>query len=337
LLRWIQGKNYKYLIHLFLISISSIISVIVNYNPFQQSSSGRFPFEFNPLASVWPLIEDPSMLYSSYWSNAKYMLLASTKFSPRLIGLIGVLIFLYIILNLGPRIIGFILLIKKIIIKKSSDIDVGIFVGIICSLLFLIFFVQRGVWWNTVQFWFFIFLLLNIYTAEFIAEIKNRTIALVIVLLVMALSIPYTVDALKNYVLYPGIVSIPDSEKKALDFLKKLPDGTIYTPLYKQNLLLNKKNSISLYNHIDSSYIPAYTGKPTYYSDITQLLLLNSDYKKRKDQIRRGDCSIASSVQYVYMLASQTYDIFYTNCVINQNSFKKIYDESSILIYSKIK
>jgi hypothetical protein len=336
LLRWAKDRNLKYLIHLLLISLSSVISVIVNYNPFQQSKNG-FPFVFSPLASVWPLIEDPNMLYSSYWSNAKYVLLASSKVSPRLIGLIGVLIFLYIVLNLGPRIIGFVSLIKKIITKKGSDIDTGIFVGITCSLFFLLLVIQRGIWWNTVQFWFFIFLLLNIYTAKFIVEMKNKTISLAVIFFIIVLSIPYTIDALKNYAIYPGAINISDSEKSALDFLKKLPDGIIYGPPYKQNLLLNSKNNMPLYNHIDSSYISAYTNKPTYYADITQLLLLNSDYKKRKAQINRGDCSITSSVQYVYILASQTNDTFYTKCVINQKSFKKIYDRQAIAIYSKIK
>lgn len=337
LVRLIQSKKMKHFVSLLLIMFSSIISLIVIYNPIGQIKSGGAPFSFNPLALVWPLIEDPSLLYSYYWSNAKYTLLASSKISPRLILLMTVLVFTFIFLNLGPRIIGLFLLIKKSISKKRKDIDIGILIGICLSLIFSIFFVQRGVWWNTVQFLFLIFLLLNIYTAEFIAQIKNEILGLLILILIMIISIPYAWDALKGYIIYPGVINVSNSEKKALSYLRELPDGVVYAPLYKRNDSLNIDNKIPLFNHVDSSYISAYTGKQTLYANYGQLELLNVNYQERKKQIEKGDCYLILKINYVYFHDSQNKDVFLTKCIYLNTIFKEIYSSNNFYIYSKIK
>ena len=277
------------------------------------------------------------MFYSRYWANAKYILLASSKISPRLLALMVLLTVVYIVLNLGPRIIGFFVLIKENISKKSSDLDRATLSGILLSFIFPILFVQKGVWWNTVQFLFPILFLLNIHTAEYISNIRNRFLGYLLLIIIIGTSLPYSIDALRGYIKLPGNINISDNQKKALVFLKNLPDGVIYTPLYKPNIYLNKGNSVPLFNHVDSAYISAYTGKQSYYSDITQLLLLNSDYKKRKEQIEIGACSIILDIQYVYIIANQTKDLFFKKCVVDQKSFIKIYDNGSIFIYSKIK
>ena len=335
-LRWIRGKESRYIIYVLLISICSFVSLFVNYNPFGQLQKGT-PFIFKPFALVWPLIEDPSMFYSYYWSNAKYTLLTSSKISPRLLLMMGTLTLLYVVLNLGPRVIGFISLIKKTVLKKSNDIDSGILIGIIFSLIFTIFFIQRGVWWNTVQFLFLVFFLLNIYTAESIASIYNKSLRTVIILGLIIISIPYTFDAIKSYTLFPGVMNVPDSEKIALNILKNLPDGVVYTPLYKPDSDLNSNNIAPLYNHVDSAYVSAYTGKQTLYGDYTQLILLNVDFEGRREQIIKGDCSLVTKIDYIYIQASQYKDLFFKKCIHNNKEFEQIFTNTSTLVYSKIK
>jgi len=337
LLRWIKDKNKKYFFYLILLSVCSAISLIVNYNPFGQLSSGGAPFKYNPLALAWPLIEDPSMFYSYYWSNAKYTLLASSKISPRLIVLMTLLTIVYLVLNLGPRIIGFASLIKKSISNKRRDIDVGILVGILLSLVFPIFFVQRGVWWNTVQFLFPVLLLLNLYTAEYIAQLGNKTLKITVIIGIIIVSIPYSIDALRGYMRYPGILNISNNELQALKFLKKLPDGVVFSPIYKPNSSLNSNNSIPLFNHVDSSYVAAYTGKQSFYANYVQLELLNVDFKNRKKQIEIGDCSIVKQIDYFYFNSSQKNDRFISSCILTNQSLRRIYYLNNFSIYSKIK
>ncbi len=337
LLRWMREKKLNYFIYLLSISLSSAVSLFINYNPFGQLKSGSAPFVFRPLALVWPLIEDPSMFYSYYWSNAKYTLLASSKISPRLILLMGILTLLYIVLTLGPRIIGLMSLIKKSLSRKRTDIDVGVLAGVCLSLIFPIFFVQRGVWWNTVQFFFPIFLLLNIYTAELVLKIKNKTLSMVFICILIVISIPYTVDALKGYVTFPGVVNVSQSEKEALSFLRALPDGVIYTPVYKPNSLLNQTGNIPLFNHVDSSYVSAYTGKQTFYTNYVQLQLLNVPYEERKKQIAQGECDLVKGIDYAYINSSQVNDLFMKKCIFMNKDFEKKYSKEGISVYIKIK
>ena len=337
LLLWIKERKFLHILILFFITVSSIVSIVLNYNPFGQLSNGGLPFKFDPLALIWPLIEDPSMFYSYYWSNAKYTLLSSPNVSPRLIGLMIVLVLIYVFLNLGPRIVGLLFLIKKGVLKKMTEIDLGIMIGILFSLAFPIFFIQRGIWWNTVQFWFPIFLLLNIYTAEYIARIKSKYLLLFTTILIVGLSIPYSIDVLKSYYTYPGVINVSDSEKKALNFLKELPDGVVYSPLYKPKGILNKNGFIPLFNHVDSSYISAYTGKQSFYTNYVQLDLLNVSYKERKAQIEQGNCKILKNISYVYFHISQLNDLFVSRCVFMSKSFSQTYSSEGFTIYSKIK
>lgn len=334
--RFLKEKNKKYIFYITLIGISSLFSLFLNYNPFGQQGGGP-PFVFDPLALIWPLVEDPSMFYSYYWSNAKYTLLASNHISPRLISFMSVLTLLYIFLNLGPRILGFFYLIKKNISKKRSEIDLGILAGVVLSLIFPILFVQRGVWWNTVQFLFPVFLMLNMYTAGFIADIKVKGVRVALITTIIILSIPYAIDALRGFTTYPGIIYISDGEKEALAFLKKIPDGVVYTPLFNSNSALNKKGVIPLFNHVDSAYIPAYTGKQVLYANYVQLNLLNIDYQGRREMIKNGDCSLLSKIIYAYIPVSQNKDIFFKKCINNNKEFKRIFNNSTTLIYSKIK
>ncbi len=334
-LRLMKEKNVRYFFFTLSIFFSSLISIIVNYNPFGNKAGGGLPFTFSPLALVWPLIEDPSMFYSEYWSNAKYTLIASSKVSPRLLLLMGGLILAYVILNLGPRIIGFIFLIKKGISRKATQLDIAILIGILLSLAFPLFFVQRGMWWNTVQFFFLIFILLNIYTAEYISSCNTKIVRNILVLIIIVISIPYTVDALMGYITYPGVISVTDSEKRALGFLKTLPDGVVYAPLYNPNPLLDKNGIISISNHVDSSYIPAYTGKQMYYANFVQLVLLNIKHEVRRDRMKAGDCTISKDITYVYFNKNAV-DTFIRTCILKSNSFDPVYSHDGYSIYSSL-
>ncbi len=334
LMKWINERNKKYFFFVLFISASSLISIVLNYNPFGQVGNNGMPFSFSPLSLVWPLIEDPSMFYSAYWSNAKYTLLASSKLSPRLLIMMVGLTITYIVLNIGPRILGIYMLLKKCITKKASVLDFSIFIGIVLSLVFPILFIQRGIWWNTVQFFFPVFILLNIYTAEFIVNRKNKIVRSALVLILIMVSIPYTVEALKGYI-NPGVIIVSDSEKKALSFLKTLPDGVVYSPLYNPNPLLNKNGAISISNHVDSSYIPAYTGKQMYYANFVQLVLLNIKQEQRREQIIKGECSLSTTISYVYF-NKNTIDSFIKKCVLKGSSFSALYSHDGYHIYSSM-
>lgn len=336
LLRLIKSKDKNYLFLIIGIAISSVISVVITYNPFGGMGGGP-PFIFKPLALVWPLIEDPGLFYSEYWANAKYTFLASRHFSPRFVLFMSVLIVAFIVLNIGPRILGLVQMVKKIVQKKMKDIDYAIFIAVLLATILVLFFVQKGVWWNTIQFFFFVFLLLNIYTAEFIAEIKNKAIKMILITLIILLSIPYTLDALKSYMEYPGQIYISKNELHALSYVKKLPDGVIYAPIYKPISSVNIGDLKPLYNHVDSAYVSAYTGKQTLYANYVQLDLLNIDYKKRKKQIEQGDCSLINQINYVYFHLSQKNDVFIKKCIYPSKRFKNVFNSGEILIYSKIK
>jgi len=334
IIRWLKNKNLNNIFSIIFIGLCSIAAIILTYNPLGSIKQGSI-FVFNPLALVWPLVEERSLLYSSYLANAKYYLLSLNRFSPRLIVLELVLIAIYIVLNFGPRILGLFYLLKTSLRKQAKDVDIAVLLSVVVSISMALLFVQRGSWWNVVQFLFPVFILLNLYTASFISSIKNNNLKVALFVLIIIFSLPYTYDALKDYAKYPGEIYINDVELSALSYLKKVPNGVVYVPLYRKSLELNIGELTPMSYHVDSSYISAYTDKQLLYSSQGQLELLNVDYQDRKKRIEQGDCSLVSKIDYAYFHKSQT-DLFIKKCIEGNVKFKAEYTVSDFFIYSKI-
>jgi len=134
----------------------------------------------------------------------------------------------------------------------------------------------------------------------------------------------------------PGKIVLSQNELNALYYLKGLPDGIIYTPIYKQKGDLNTATINSLFNHVDSAYVSAYTGKQTLYANYVQLMLLNVEYTQRKQGIEKGNCKLLSNIKYVYLHTSQKNDLLFKKCIYKNKEYKRVFNNSAAAVYSKI-
>jgi hypothetical protein len=234
------------------------------------------------------------------------------------------------------RLLGLVALLQSQFRKEKKDIHIALGIAVLIGILLPIFFIQKGIWWNTIQFLFPVYIILNIYTADFISGLKNNLIRNIVIVFIVLISLPYLFDGLKGYMFFPGKIVLSQNEVSALNFLKKLPDGIIYTPIYKQRGDLNTIAINPLFNHVDSAYVSAYTGKQTLYSNYVQLMLLNVEYTQRKQEIEKGNCKLLSNIKYVYLHISQKNDLLFKKCIYKNKKFKRLFNNSAAAVYSKI-
>ncbi|MFZ2026280.1 MAG: hypothetical protein WAV30_03285 [Microgenomates group bacterium] len=336
MIRIVRLKKWRDFVSIGLFALSSVVSIFVNYNPLGGKTSVGSVLIFKPLELIWPLIEDRGLFYSEYWANAKYIYLASSNISMRFIIFCMFLVALFIFLNFGMRLLGFVSLLQSQFRKEDEDIHKTLGMAVLIGILFPIFFIQKGMWWNTIQFLFPIYLILNIYTADFISGLKNNLLRNIIVAFTIIVSLPYLFDGLKGYVVFPGKIVLTQNELDALGYLRQLPYGTVYAPIYKQRDDLDTAAVNPLFNHVDSAYVSAYTGKQTLYANYVQLLLLNVEYMQRKQEIEKGNCRVLANIKYIYLHSSQMNDLLFKKCIYKNKEYKKLFNNSSATVYSKI-
>jgi len=225
------------------------------------------------------------------------------------------------------RVVGFFYIVKN----KLKTIDITIFISIAAGVLASLLFIQKGVWWNVVQFLYISSFLLNIYTALYISKLKNKLFKLTLLFLIILTAIPYIFDSIRPYI-SKGYNYVSDNEKRALSVLKKNKGGVVYSPLFNKNSPKNSDvNELRLVS--DNSYISAYTGQQMYLQ-VTGAILLSNDYQRREGLIKRGNCVIVQEINYVYFNSDST-DLFIRKCILKNTTFSKTYSDGGYFIYSK--
>lgn len=318
------------------LSLFVVLAIIMFYDPFHSFKSGS-TFIFSPLSVIHPMIEEPALFYWLKMANARYFLYTK-GFGLRLllIELFSTGIFLFF--SLGLRIFAFIEIGIKLFKKTVSKFDLAILLAAFSAFLFCILFVQKGEWWNVIQFYYYTLFILNVYTALFIyrllKQIKNKLLTILIIGIIIILTLPGNLDILKTFSRFPAQVYIPDAELQALAFLKKQPKGVVLTQQQNKSLTRTGKMNPIVYIE-DSAYISAFSSKQTYINDFIVLNNMSIDYKKRLERLKASDCSIIDEVTYVYQLKSVP-DDFFSNCVLpEQEKLKKIFENSEVIIYKR--
>jgi hypothetical protein len=310
--------------------ISEILGVGVGvwsaYLLFYKSvQSSGFPLHFKPFATVNPIVEDPQLFYNGFLANRLYL---SHDWTWYLLEFGVVLIFLT--LNFGTRILAWIGLALP---EKSNPVTTKlrhlISVGGIVGTLLTIFFVQRGVWWNTVQFMYVSFFLFGILAAEGADRLMAQRTwwHTLLIALTIFFTLPTNLDILTTFGRFPGTSFIPDDEMAALTFLRSQPRGTVFTPLFTRDPAVQ---SSILRTQYDTAYIPAYSGKPTYLSDLVQLDLTGVDFSERRRMSARYDCTILTEVAYLYETIDHRYAQAFTSC---PTPFKPLFSNMTVTIY----
>lgn len=267
------------------------LSIWIFYSP---GTSGEFPFIWKPWATINPIIEDKNLFYLPAWAERLY-----AYQGIKLIGVELLVLGVFIILNFGTRflsVFGNLLADSNTNPRSKRVIGFGAIVTAVLSILLI----QRGVWWNTVQFLYVSLFLTGLLASEGLDRLwqTKKAWGKVVVISLIVLTIPNNLDVVRSFTHFPGIGYIKEAETQTLDKLKTLPSGTILTPPFSYRFQLSELAEIS--HKYDTAYISAYSGKQTYLADLIQLELTNISYQDRLQKVNRFDCQILSEVKYIY-------------------------------------
>lgn len=280
-----------------LVALSGL-AVLLIYDPLNAVSADDPILKWQPFAHSQRIIEEQSQFYIKKLVLARYALQES-GWGPRLIAIEMFTLALYMIFNFGTRIIAFWSAGKQIIQRKISRLDSSILVTIIVGILMLTLFVQRGQWWNTVQFFYYALFLSSFFAAQFMSDLlkkktkRNIAIAAIIILL----TLPFNIDVIRTFGNFDNPSSfIPEKELEALEFLKNEPDGTVLTVLPSvPNTSIMKKTYEK-----DSPYVSAYSHKSSYAIAEVNLQLLGIDYQERLLNKRESNPALLKDIDYIY-------------------------------------
>ncbi len=301
---------------------SSFLAVIVFYNPFGASQSGSI-FIFSPFATVHHLIETRDLFYMSDLVNARYFLYEH-GFSPRLFAIELLSTALFVIFYFGTRVIGFLYILKQIIVRKITRFEIVLSISILLAITASVLFIQKGDWYNPMQFAVVAAFLMNIFAAKFFFEIYERSRLFFWVLFIPVFLLTFPANLINaNYLTNKARFVIATDEIEVLKHLEKLPDGPVLAPIFGN----------------DMAYVSAFSGKTTYINFVNVLENTGIDFKKRQYESEHLDEINVESlpIKYVYLSSeNEKFEILFTKFT-QSKSYKLLKKNERAALFEKIK
>jgi hypothetical protein len=309
-----------------ILAVPTLIAVFLFYNPLAASSTGSV-FTFAPFSTVHSMIEEANMVYLPNMVNARYFLYENSMYSPRLLFIELFSTLIYIVLNFGTRIFGLGYVLYRIIRRTVTRIEVYILLGILLSVSLTIALIQKGDWWNTVQFSYYGIFLSNILLGLFLFELfKRKNVFLTLLgVLILVMTIPQNVNTIQGFA-SKNTSYISKEELDALSFLKTQPNGVVYNAF-------KAKDGYPFYDYRNSGYVSAFTNKQSYLSHLGPLNIIGIDSSKREARVDNKDCSLLSEVEYIYFVKKHEPGILESCKFEFTNNFEQIYSNKEVLIF----
>ena len=251
---------------------------------------------------------------------------------------------IFLIGNMGMRIFSFGYLYKSIKGRKLSYLEILIYSVIVGGIIAPMLFVQSGTAWNTIQFFYyslvFMGILAGISFADLLQKINSTTLHRVVVVFVVALTVPTVIATLRHYLPKrpPAMVSM--NEIEALKFLEEQPDGIVLVLPFGRELAqkLEIDPPRPLYLYESTAYVSAYTGKQSYLEDEVNLEITGYDWRGRREKI--GKFFLAQSEEEAgVFLKENNITYFYWNKALyglirgDQSLVENIFENTEIVIY----
>jgi hypothetical protein len=274
------------------------LSMLIFYNPLNAIGLPAI-LTVKPMETVHPIIEEIGLFYAPSIANLRNNLYASGG-GIRLVLIELATLLVFIVFNWGTRIIG-------VLSIRRKPFDYILITGILTGLLMNVLFIQRGEWWNTVQFLYYATFLSNIYAAQILSKwMDNGKLWLSLVFITIILTIPNTLDTYRIFSSYPPQSYVSDVEIDVLTHLKSLPKGTVLA--LPSVTIIGTENSIpkSLYSRYDTAYVAAFSGQQTYLNDLVQLRLTGIEYQDRLDAVTTNNCIVLDQVSYIYVAGNKS-------------------------------
>lgn len=230
---------------------------------------------------------------------------------------------LFLFGNLGMRFLGFWTIfnqLKNNIFKNSFNL---FFLNLTFASFFIpVFFLQKGVAWNSIQFNQYFLLLFGFLAAISVWEIlkifKSKLIKVLFGVAVILLAVPTQVGLLWQFYSNKPLSRISYEEIEALSYLKKQQDGRVLVaPFNKYERDKYKDPPIPIYAWYDTGYVAAFSGKQTLISDEEQINIMGYDASEvltdRMEAFQSTDYNLINeffekyNVGYIYLAWDQKF------------------------------
>lgn len=301
-------------------ALGVLLSIVWFYNPFKELANSGFAYD--PFAITHHMTEDINLFYNQYLTNARYFLTAHGV-SPRLVAIEALNIILFLLVNYGTRIIAVYSIIAKIKNKQWNLFDTALLITIVVLTLFPILFVQRGSFYNTMQFLYYAIFLSSYFAADALFRLltvfKNRILSYILIMLIVAATVPTHFDQFR-YLSEPQRVTT-QAELEALEYLESLPSGNVFVT----------------HSHKKDAYISAFSGKPTYFTDIDQLDVTRVSATEREQIVIRPWLLVPQDidVRYWYLRKSDEDFSIINDKIKSDPAFKVLYENNEIILYER--
>lgn len=246
-----------------------LLPILLAYYLFYRGSGIGFPFDLDPLALVHVVIDDVHLFYNHSLTLARYHLYQNIAGFPfKLIAIETLSIILFFTINWGTRMFGYLI---GVTVKNPDKITKSLLAASLILGFIPVFFVQKGGWYNTMQFMYYSNLLLSLATVKLLSGLRlvKPKLALFMTILITLPLIPSTLEQLNYYSKTKNEVSV--TELKALETLRDQPEGIVHVnrPWAKRAL------------------IPVFAEKEMYYLDSDQLMLMLPSHTERLDLVKK--------------------------------------------------
>lgn len=314
----------------FKILFLSVLFAFLLFSRYTSLSSSHLIFK--PFWFSNSLIESPDRFYLPKVANMRYSLESTGLLGPRLFLIYLFSIIAFLLGNLAWRVLA---LLEWF--RNKSWLNLSIFVSSFFLILIPNLFIQSGTSWNTIQFFYYALLLLNLPLVCLLCRPSFRFIrALVIISLVFPL-----IGSLPSFLGFPAPAFISTGELDVLKFLSTQAPGIVLTYPYDQYEKVKfTKTPIPLYAYETTSYVSAYSRQITFFEDEMNLSNSGFDWVPRKQQsleffaqlnpIKDRGFLVNNQIDYIYLIGTQKRKVSLSDINL---SLVNIFENGESLIY----
>ncbi len=322
-----------------IIFFSSLIFSLMVYLPAGRATGDFMVFE--PWWFIQTMVQAPDRLnWPSLELRRQTYVLINDFIS---LGFLQAFVFsIFLIGNLGIRFIGFPVFIKRIF--KGNLVDRFLILTSLVAFVPPIFFVQKAVPWNSIQFVYYFIFLFSFFAALSFAWLLKKArflfLKLIIILIFVLLALPSTLKTIYWFNAPTPTTLLEAGELEGLEFLRTHSQkGEIiltfpYNP-YEQRKY--KEPPVPM-THYNSPYVSFFTGRRVFLEDQNAALILGYDLEGRLAQEKEFFTTENPLLARQFLI---NYQISYLYLVNNQDlaadkeevGLKEIFDNQKVRIY----
>lgn len=328
---------------LLIFSISFAVSVFVILPTYNFSKPALI---FQPFWFLESMVSNTDRFYWPKMASAIYNYRLSRNIIKEALAF-ALTLAIFLIGNLGIRIVSVTYFRNKLkSIKKLETTDVIIFTIVLLGLMVPMLFIQSGNSWNSIQFFYYSLIFLSVISGVVVGEFLEAKIKKssklfkyvqlkknIVITLIILFCIPTNIATLRNYLPSRPPSKIPTEELKALNFLKRQPEGVVLTIPFSREYAneINPPPPKPLYLYESTAYVSALSEKVTYLEDQVNLDITGYPWEQRPNEIiaNFGNISYLRSVGINYIYIPDVSNFAYKD---EMEPFS-IYNKDNVAIY----